>query len=247
MIRKLSDFVQKHKTKLRKENLGLARLLLLSKIYSFLPSNSNLHVVGDSHALSFTHVKFNLHYLGPTTAFNLNKENSSTKSREKLYRHLDLIKDKENSLIIFVFGEIDCRLHIYYQFMKNNKKVSINALIRKTVTNYISEVVNVKKIGFNIAVFNVVPPGEQPNIYNYPYYADRATMFKITQEFNEELAQQCKNREITFINIFDLLISKNKSRRKDLTLDSIHFNTKLSNIVLEAIASDKKLSKFAKS
>lgn len=227
----------------RPENAGLASLMGLNTLISIarkikLLAEPSYYVVGDSHAFSFTNPKFELLYLGPTPAHNLGKKNSSSKSREKLIEKLSLIKDKKKPLI-FVFGEIDTRIHFYYQYMKNRKRVPLAKFIEATVANYTRILKDSKKKRFNVAVFNVVPSGDQPNIYAYEYYADKETMIYMTAKFNKILKDWCKKNDVLFIDIFSKLSPTSGKREKKYVLDRIHFNPRVAKLVIDYLENEK--------
>lgn len=234
MVQKLivMIYIGSLRTKFRTENIYLGILILKAFIYSVIQSIINrnyIYVVGDSHVFSFTNLQYKISYLGPVTAYNLCNNNSKTKGRSRLFN--EIAKFKKNSLVILVFGEIDTRIHIYNQYMLRNKSDSINQLIANTVANYIKAIKDLKSESVRLAIFNIVPPGEQENIYNYPFYADRNTRLEITKELNSQLEHWCKKENILFINIYNNLVNKDNSRKKELILDRTHYNNKISDLV----------------
>jgi hypothetical protein len=81
----------------------------------------SIYVIGDSHIGIFTRSSlFMVFHIGPATAYNLIKETSTIGSNEKIQKIISLMK--KGDILIPVFGEIDCRIHIYYQFKKKWKK-----------------------------------------------------------------------------------------------------------------------------
>lgn len=230
---KIKNQILLFKIRLRFENIKFIFHILNSKYNSLLqfisPSNDYIYVLGDSHAYSFTHPKFKIYCLGPVTAFNLNNNNSSTKGKLKLLKTLKKIP--KNNLVILVFGEIDCRLHIYNNYLKNNKKITLNKLIQNTIDNYEKVLKKVQNTHKNLAVFNVVPAGEQPNIYNYPFYGTREQRQNIAKKFNSKLKKICKKNHIIFIDIFNQLSTPKGNRLEYLKLDRIHYSAKISNII----------------
>jgi hypothetical protein len=94
-----------------------------------------IYVIGDNHTSFFKFQKgFVVYHIGPATAYILSK-NSSTNFNKKLYQILQNI-NKNKDILILVFGEIDFRIHIYYQYMKQERKKSINDLIIDTIVSY---------------------------------------------------------------------------------------------------------------
>ncbi len=169
-----------------------------------------IFILGDSHAFSFTHQKSRIIYMGPRTAHQLFNKNVET--------HLKTIKDKKEAIIIFIFGEIDCRIHIFSKYMDSKKKLSLNFLVSQTVFSYVKAIIKIRAIGYNVAALSIVPSGNQPNIYGYKYYATEKTRQKITKIFNQKLQEACAFHKIRFINIFNQLTD-------DQRIDRIHFKS----------------------
>lgn len=223
-------------TKFRLENIYLAKQILSFFITSFQQNLSHkelIHIAGDSHVFSFTNPLFRIHYLGPATAYGLKNVNSKTESRERLIRIAQSLS--KGSTLILVFGEIDSRIQIFNQYMKQRKKINLVSLISQTVDRYTSVVKEISQLPIRIFIFNVLPPGEQSNIYNYPFYADRKTRLYITREFNRQLKFWCERDNIVFIDIFNSLINSDNTRIKDLVLDKVHYNNKIVPFVLKQL------------
>lgn len=195
-----------------------------------------IHVIGDSHSLSFQDYCLKVHYLGPVTAYNLVNGDSSSGGRTKLFQIINLLKNGD--CILLVFGEIDARIHIYNQYMKQNRKVSIEKIVDKVIANYSKVIKEILDKGVDVYVYNLVPPGPQDNFYNYPYYANWQTRLKITKLMNKKLNQMCKNLKIGFIDIFDQVVNpKQKSplsfRRRKFVFDDVHLNEKTAKLVID--------------
>jgi lysophospholipase L1-like esterase len=186
----------------------------------------SVFVIGDSHTNIFLNSSlFQVFHIGPATAYNLINENSSTKSSDKIKTILN--KVKKGDIVIFVFGEIDCRIHIYYQFKKKHETQTISDLIKITILNYCTYVEKIKNQGINVCICGITPPGEEGNIYNYPYYADRNLQQKIYQEFNSELKCNCNNLRINFLDIFPMVSDESGFLLKEYSDDGLHLNKKI--------------------
>lgn len=195
-----------------------------------------LQIIGDSHTLAFQHCSFKIHYLGAVTAYNLVNKGSSSGGREKLFKVINSLKKGET--IMLVFGEIDARIHVYNQHMK--KEISVKKLINNVIRNYSQVIREIKKKDFNVAVYNIVPPGPQGNIYNYPYYGNWKIRLEITQMMNKQLKDFCKKNGIFFIDIFDQVvnyekISEDSFRREEYIFDDVHLNDRVTKLVLEQL------------
>jgi hypothetical protein len=147
-------------------------------LYAQLFNKPLIHVIGDSHVVPFRgSMPFLAHHLGAATAYNLNRQNSTTSSNEKLFRVINRLGEKD--IVMLSFGEIDCRIHIYYQYKKSNGKYSINELIDRTVSNYGEVMAELKQCGVNFCVYCVSPATKVGNEYKYPFYG---TAERVLQE-----------------------------------------------------------------
>lgn len=197
-----------------------------------------IHVIGDSHTLSFQSSKLIVHYIGAVTAFNLIKEKSTSGGREKLFKVIETLKEGDKALL--VFGEIDARVHAFNQYMKRKKKVPLNKIINKVIKNYEQVIKEIAGKKIKILIYNIVPPGNQGNIYNYPFYADWKIRLHITKNMNIMLADMCKKNGWHFIDIFNQTVNKKeisekKFRREEFVFDEVHLNDKVTNLVLEKV------------
>lgn len=216
----------------RIKNAGNFLVIYLQRELRKLRGLPVIHVIGDSHSLLFQSPLFHIHYIGPATAFNLKSDTSSTKSKQKIYSILSSLP--QNSIVLFVFGEIDCRIHIYDKSIKG--KISISKSIQHTIASYDEFISTVKK-GFPsliFAVFNIVPPGEQNNIYHIKNYASYLQRLSITQEVNIFINDFCKKNDIVFIDIFNRLIDQKKRIQKYI-FDDVHYNSKIVPFVIQAL------------
>jgi len=185
----------------------------------------SVFVIGDSHTNIFqSSPLFQVFHIGPATAYNLIKEGSSTKSNEKINEILNMVK--KGDIVLLVFGEIDCRIHIFYQFKKNHETPTISDLIQRTIHNYCTFVRTIRNQGIEVCVCGITPPGDEENIYNYPYYAEKNLQKKIYQEFNSELKSYCNDFKINFLDIFPLVSDKSGFLLKEFSDDGLHLNNK---------------------
>jgi lysophospholipase L1-like esterase len=191
--------------------------------------------VGDSHVFSFKEIDlFILHHIGPATAYNLCSQSSSTKSNSKLCKVLRKI-NKERDIVVLVFGEIDSRIHIYNQYMKHEKAISIPQLIDKTIQNYGKILDQIEKEGFSFLVFGIPPASREGNIYNYPFYADEETRIFISRTFNKKLKQFCAQKNYRYLDIQSRFADSSGLISKAFALDKIHLNEKAGAIIAEEI------------
>ena len=193
-----------------------------------------IHVVGDSHVVPFRgSMPFLAHHLGAATAYNLNRKNNTTRSNEQLFKVIDKLGKKD--IVMLSFGEIDCRIHIYYQHKKSNGKYSIDELIERTVTNYGEVMAQLKERGVNFCVYCVSPATKVGNEYKYPFYGTPEIRSQINRAFNEKLRAFCEKNGYTFIDIYDWVSDKNGLMLEEYAGDDIHLNKKAVRLVREEL------------
>ena len=193
-----------------------------------------IHVVGDSHVVPFRgSMPFLAHHLGAATAYNLNKRNSTTRSHEQLFKVIDELGKKD--IVMLCFGEIDCRIHIYYQHKKSDGKYSIEELINRTIANYGQVMAQLKERGVNFCVYCVSPATKVGNEYKYPFYGTPEERSQIHRMFNEKLRAFCEGNGYAFIDIYDRVADRDGLMLKEYSGDDIHLNEKAVGLVREEL------------
>ena len=200
---------------------------LLFRVYSFIlyPGLERIYVIGDSHTgtFRFNH-HFIVHHIGPVTAFNLINKKSTTDSRQKLFKIINRLK--RNSKVILVAGEIDCRIHIYNRYMKNNCKDSIEDLILQTISRFINAVKEIINMNMEVYICSITPANSQKNYYKYPYYGSIQDQMIIKKQFNLLLSKICFDNNIKYIDMYSNIVDSNGFIKKEYTDDEIHCNRK---------------------
>ncbi len=198
-----------------------------------------IFAVGDSHSqrcfenhpkIADSTVLFGHNKLDGKTAFNLPRH------EKKVLKIRRALRDRN---LIFVFGEVDIRIHIKYQHRQTGRPVS--ELVRNTADRYTAYVDSLRKQGNNIHVFNVVPTGNfstpealrWKKTLSYPFLASRDERTAYTEMLNQELAGYCNQRDIPFIDIYKHLIDESGRRKKELIYDYSHLNNSTADLVLE--------------
>lgn len=152
------------------------------------------HIIGDSHALCFADcVDVKPHWMGAATAFNLYKRNEEIQQiiRTEVRRTDDLY---------FLFGEIDCRIHIYNNSMRYGvHPQTLLTMTAKTYLTYLNE-----SIHRNFYILFVNPQGYADNEYEYPYYTDRVVRQQYTTYFNAWLDYYTPMRAVNIWPEYDL-------------------------------------------
>jgi len=171
-----------------------------------------LHTFGDSHSsFGFKDIEnINIHWVGPLLCYTFGNKKIDALN----------IKDhgvNDNDTIIFCFGEIDCRAHIYKHVNENK---TYQEIIDNIVENYfeaikenISQYKNIKTV-----VYNVVPPSDVYLIHTKEEIETKV-MIKNTNEipwkgsnedrknyviyFNLKIKELCIKYNYIFMDIYD--------------------------------------------
>lgn len=215
---------------------GILRALFDSCLtaYARLTGRPLIHVIGDSHAKVFRlHKPFIVHYVGAATAHNLLKTGSTINSNRKLFDAASRIGP--GGVVLLVFGEIDCRIHIYYQFKKNGERSSIGELIDNTVANYGQAMDRLAGLGLRLAVCGVPPATKVRNEYRYPFYAPPDVHCKINALFNERLKALCHQRGYPYIDVLSRFADEDGFMRREYAADEIHLNGRTVGYVREEL------------
>lgn len=204
-----------------------------------------IHVIGDSHSWAFKkQIPFVINNIGPATAYNLVNKDSTIQSNRKLFQALDKI-DSKKDYVILSFGEIDCRVHFYNQYMKNNGSISMDELMDTTIENYGEILSQLKERNINFIVYGVLPAArdvvryppyatkrireELVNSYkkNYPYQASPEVRSYINSRFNEKLKAYCEARGYKYLNIYRVVANERGFVKDEFVADEIHVNGKI--------------------
>lgn len=141
---------------------------------------------------------------------------------------------------MLVFGEIDARIHIYYQYIKNNKQISIEELICRTIERYAKVILRLKA-EYKVVVYGIPPATPiMENQYNYPFYGSPEQRSEITKDFNQQLKSFTQSQGIPFIDIYSITADKKGFTKEEYRQDKMHLNKKIVPHIR------KKLIEFAK-
>lgn len=111
---------------------------------------------------------------------------------------------KENDIVIFCFGEIDCRNHVHKHV---SEKKTYKDVIHELVINYFDSI-NKNKILYNnikICVYNVVPPHKylktKPN-HPFPYLGSSEERKLYYNYMNSKIKELCKINNFIYFDIY---------------------------------------------
>jgi len=135
--------------------------------------------------------------------------------------------------VILVFGEIDCRIHIYNAYMKNEKRRDFSDLIGEAIARYGGVLDSVKDAGVEVYAYSVPPAGEAENIFGYSHFASIENRAEIVRTFNAMLGDYCVEHEINFIDVYSRVADGNGLMAAAYAGDEVHLNSRAVEFVLE--------------
>lgn len=168
-------------------------------------------------------------HVGPATAYGLSKPGTSTRAIEKITDHLDRRREEYGCLLLS-FGEIDCRVHIVRNAIKNG--TSLDVEVAKVVNKYLDAVNSlVKKYDIPCVIWGPIPSSPPGKVNYHPSFPTVGGVLErnyAAKRFNELLAQKVVEGRIEHITVFDHLIDVGYVTRTEVLYDGCH----LSNVVM---------------
>jgi lysophospholipase L1-like esterase len=224
----------------------LALFNALLRLRARLFNSSIIHVIGDSHVKPFIYkCPFLVEHISQATAHNLVKEHSFTRSAEFLRLFLSKI-NKKRDVVFLVFGEIDARVHIYLQYGKSGKTVSIDTLLDRTVERYGLAITRIKQDGFAVCVHGIPPAASKEFITALPFAGNARERSVISRKFNEKLGDLCKSIDVPYVDIQSIASDEKGFIKKFYLADEVHCNSRIVPFTRRAIkAAFGGIKKFA--
>lgn len=209
--------------------------LILISMLSFLPLESAIHVIGDSHSQEFAAIDgCIIHYLGPRTMHRIGRDGLAILN----FRSLGI---QENDVVVLAFGEIDVRCHIGKQ--RDLHLRTLEETVDTLLTNYFTTILNNQSLYNNIKVvtYTVTPP--IPEILNpeYESYGPIEDRVSISKMLNKKLLDFSTKAGIDTIDVYLDYADENGILIPELSDGNLHINTfcnepirsKLFNILLK--------------
>jgi lysophospholipase L1-like esterase len=194
-----------------------------------------IYVVGDSHTAIFKNdPAFKVVEIAGT-AHNLINEKSTSNSHQKLQQVIDSI-DKKSDFIMLVFGETDCRFHIYYQAQKRH--APIYDIIDETVQWYGQALQWMRKQGVEPIVLGITPTGTYDRFeFDVPGkpYASPQMLSQIYKLFNHEMWIYCNKNSFMYLDIYLLAADEKGFLEKEFAADAVHLNEKALPLIKEML------------
>ena len=159
------------------------------------------------------------HHLGPILCYSFGRDVFS-----KCDISLEKYKVRDGDIIVFAFGEIDCRCHINKYAQTDYMK-----LIDHIIDNYLIAIKNnVQKCNaklHSVCVFNVPPPASIKTTVQdpkYPSLDDDQTRKNYHQYFNRSLLKKSKNNDYKFIDVYNQYSDHNGFLSKKFSDGKVH-------------------------
>lgn len=183
-----------------------------------------IHTFGDSHAsntISGWKMCDNVvsHHINSTLCFSF--------GRDKLKRcNISKYNLQDGDIVIFCFGEIDCRCHVFKHIKKN---VTYQEIIDDIVCKYIDAIkINIQNCGAKlkeICIYNVVPAVQKhntPECKSVPYLGSDEERKSYVLYFNKRLKEECDLNNWIFFDIYDKYVDKNGFLNKKYSDGVVH-------------------------
>jgi hypothetical protein len=209
---------------------------------------SKIYCIGDSHVNVFSghdvmqkewpakHTDLipllSSYRLGAHLAYSLHKKDSE--ARKKLFSSIKKIP--KGSYILLCYGEIDCRVHLLKQSIKQNIKLKL--VVDDCVDKYFSVIKEVDKLGYRVLVWGVIPSTKFKIEYQeFPTYGTNFQRNKVTGLFNERLKMNCDRYQMPFLDITNFLLNADGTTNMNMYSDPIHISSKTIPYILSEICS----------
>lgn len=212
-----------------------------------------IHVFGDSHAsfcfsnqghlqeiersfFSYKHdntiyeVPFVIHWLGPRTMYRV--------GRDGLFG-LNIVHYgvQEGDVVVFIFGEIDVRVHIGRQC--EDKGRDLDEIVDTLTSRYIHTLVQNKNLYNNIifVLASVIPPAPNrvSDTREYPVYGEVQDRVLIAKKLNANLKALAFKNGFLFLDIYSLYADEDGILRAELSDGHVHIGMQYNYLVKNAL------------
>jgi hypothetical protein len=139
--------------------------------------------------------------------------------------------------IIFMFGEIDCRIHV--QVIAARQSAPVEAVIDDLVTRYIAAIVKFREIfSGQVAVSCVIPPAALTLPVGLDETVAEASQqqVRIRRRLNRRLSDLATENGIAFIDFYDEFATATGDLDVTLSDGGVHLDPKRSQPILNATA-----------
>uniref|UniRef100_A0A6C0D060 SGNH hydrolase-type esterase domain-containing protein n=1 Tax=viral metagenome TaxID=1070528 RepID=A0A6C0D060_9ZZZZ len=181
-----------------------------------------IYIYGDSHGV---HSFKNLHLphvnnsCNSITMFRIGRDNSIV-NFDKNYHNKD-------SILCFLYGEIDCRCHIQKQINTGRNEDDI---INELITNYFNTLKNNINIYKQIIIVGIIPPTLQydyenlhgPILHEFPFVGTDNDRVRYTIKMNNCIQQYCIKNNYIYFNPYDYYTRDDGTLKYELSDSTVH-------------------------
>jgi lysophospholipase L1-like esterase len=150
----------------------------------------------------------------------------------------------KRDVVLLVFGEIDARVHIYLQYGKSGKTISIDLIIDTTVERYGQAILKLKNEGFAVCVHGIPPAASKEFITALPFSGRPRERSEISRKFNVKLREYCNTIGVTYVDIQSIASDESGFIKKYYLADEVHCNRRIvpftRKTIVEALKDSKK-------
>jgi len=178
--------------------------------------NRKVHTIGDSHCKNaWQNIEdVEVHWVGSKLCYSFNS----------IVLNIKQFNINNGDMIIFCFGEIDCRCHIHKHI---TPELSYKNIIDNIINKYFIEIKKSTSVyqDIEICVFNVVPPVKKYTIEEepeYPLLGSDEERKEYILYFNSKLKEKCQEYGYIFFDVYNKYSDYDGFLNKKLSDNSIH-------------------------
>jgi hypothetical protein len=176
-----------------------------------------IHTVGDSHSMFGwnTIPGILVHHIGPRLCFSVGRDGIRLPLEYGI---------RTGDTLIFCFGEIDCRCHIYKYVAPELPFTSIiDTIVDKYFDQIRAAVSGLEDV--KVGVYNVVPPIQKhgvPENPAFPYLGTDETRQAYVKYFNTRLRDKCAESGFLFVDVYEKYTDAAGFLNKELSDGIVH-------------------------
>jgi hypothetical protein len=194
-----------------------------------------IYIYGDSHAnFSFKNLQqylpCNNYHENSITMYRIGRDNNIINYRNE---------QTKDDIIIFVYGEVDCRCHVQRQIdMGRNEDDIINELVHNYFITIKNNITKFKKI----VITGIIPPVKRndfeilygPILHEFPFIGTDEDRVRYTKKMNELLENLSNKNGYIYFNPYDYYTRPDGTLKYELSDNIVHIGENI-NIIEKII------------
>jgi hypothetical protein len=139
-----------------------------------------------------------------------------------------------NDIVIYQFGEVDCRCHIGRQLLYGRQ---LDIIIDELIINYIDSIkINCDMYANIIIIICCIPPTMCQKYYEdlhgsithqFPFIGNDSERILYTRLMNDVLKNKCRENNFIFLDYYDYYINDNNTLKIELSDNICHIDDNL--------------------